>query len=116
MFAGRKNADSGIKNKKTVIGKNKTKKQQAKMGNVSCVCAAAAFGLLALAVAISFLEIGKAGALIGGMGASSIVLALMGIKASARGRREREKSHLTCWIGVVLNILLLVGLIIIYII
>lgn len=113
MFAGVRNADIEKKNKKVMA---KKKKKQAKQGKISCACATGAFVLLGVAVLASVLEITKMNALIGGMGASSIVISLMGIKASVKGRREREKSHLTCWIGAILNLLLLVGLIIIYII
>lgn len=103
--------------KKIVIQKSgRSKKPHAKMGKVSCVLACTSLGFLGAAVLISFFEYKEAEVLIGGLGASSIVLSFMGIKASVRGRKEKDKRHLTCNIGGISNILLLVGLVIIYII
>ena len=105
------------KEKKSISQKvSRAKKKHSKMGKVSCIFAGAAFLFLGAAVLISFFELKEANPLLGGFGASSIVLAFMGIKASMRGRKEKDRRHLTCNIGVVLNILLLIGLVIIYII
>ena len=50
---------------------------------------------------------------VGGMGVLAVILAGMGIRASVKGRREREKNYLTCKVGVVLNILILICLLMI---
>lgn len=118
MLTIKKSAKQNLKNEKTIMNQKskRTKKQHAKMGKVSCVLAGAAFGVLGLAVLISFFGYKEAEGIIGGLGASSVVLSLMGMKASMSGRREKDKRHLTCNLGLILNILLLIGLVIIYII
>ena len=45
----------------------------------------------------------------------AVILAGMGIRASVKGRREREKNYLTCKVGVVLNILILICLLMIFV-
>ncbi len=95
---------------------NGIKKKHSKMGMVSCGFAGTAFLFLGIAVMISFFEVKEGTRLIGGLGICSILLAFMGIKASMKGRRERDRGKLTCNIGMIMNILLLIGLVIIYII
>lgn len=105
------------KEKKIVSQKiGRVKKKHSKMGMVSCILAGTAFLFLVAAVLITFFELRQVKALVGGFGTCSIVLAFMGIKASMSGRKEKDRKYLTCNIGIILNILLLIGLVIIYII
>ena len=112
-------AELYLKNKKQ---QNKSKKkygymqrEHAKMGKLSCYLAGGAFAVLCAAVAIAFFKAGEAGVFVGGLGACSLILAFMGIKAAIKGKKEKEKRQLTCNLGVVFNLLLLVGLVFIYI-
>lgn len=84
------------------------------MGIRSCWYAAGAFLLLASAIVAAFILRGQNVGFVGGMGILSVVLAGLGIQASVKGRREREKNYLTCKIGVLLNGIILVCLLIIF--
>ncbi|MEE1085741.1 MAG: DUF6142 family protein [Schaedlerella sp.] len=116
---------SEIKKKQRVNDKEKrissynkagTKLRHSKMGKISCALASVAFAALGTAILISVVEYKEAQALTGGLGISAIILVLMGIKASKWGRKEKDRKYLTCNIGLIMNILLLIGLVIIYVI
>lgn len=85
------------------------------MGIRSCQYAAGSFALLLLCIVISYLCGGKAGGFIGGFGIIAFVIAACGLRASIKGRRERDKNYLTCRIGAVLNGLLALGIGIIFV-
>ena len=85
------------------------------MGIRSCWYAAGAFLLLAAAILTAFILRGQNVGFVGGMGVLSVVLAGLGIQASVKGRREREKNYLTCKVGVVLNVLILICLLMIFV-
>lgn len=118
MSENKKNSRQQRKKEKIISNQKigRMKKKHSKMGMVSCAFAGTAFFFLGCAVFISFFELTEVKTLIGGFGVCSIILAFMGIKASMSGRKERDKKYVTCNIGVILNILLLIGLVIIYII
>lgn len=116
MSENKKSAKQKKKDKNVISSQIKRKKKKhAKMGIISCVFAGSALLFLGMAVAIAFYGLKQVTFLLGGLGASAVVLTLMGIKASMRGRKEKDRRYLTCNIGLVLNILLLIGLVIIYI-
>lgn len=116
MAGNKKTLSQQQKRVKMIHNQNigRMKKKHSKMGMVSCMFAGAAFLFLSAAVMITFFELNGATALVGGFGVCSIILTFMGIKASMKGRKEKDKRYLTCNIGVILNILLLIGLVIIY--
>ena len=91
------------------------KLKHSRMGIYSCVYAGLAFALLLSCILTAFVMRGKTFGLIGGLGIISIVLAVLGIQASVKGMREREKRYITCRVGMTVNIVILLGLILIFI-
>ena len=79
------------------------------MGIYSCVYAGGALTILLICILAAFVMRGNTFGLIGGMG-MSIVLAALGIRASVKGMREREKRYITCKAGMAGNIVILLGL------
>lgn len=118
MSGIKKSSKQQIKKEKRIVSQKigRVKKKHSKMGMVSCVLAGTAFLFLVAAVLITFFELSQVKTLVGGFGICSIILAFMGIKASMSGRKEKDRRYFTCNIGIILNILLLIGLVIIYII
>ena len=80
------------------------------MGIYSCVYAGGALTILLICILAAFVMRGNTFGLIGGMGIVSIVLAALGIRASVKGMREREKRYITCKAGMAGNIVILLGL------
>jgi hypothetical protein len=102
--------------KKTEMGKyGQVQLKHSRGGIYSCVYAAAAFILLAAAVLFAFSQHGNSQGFAGGLGAVAVVAAAMGIRMSVAGRRERERKYRACWIGLALNVILLVFLLVIFI-
>lgn len=91
------------------------KLKHSRMGIYSCVYAGLSFALLLSCVLIAFVMRGKTFGLIGGLGILSIVLTVLGIRASVKGMREREKRYITCRAGLAVNLVILLGLILIFI-
>lgn len=84
------------------------------MGKNSCWLAAVAMVLLLVSIGIAFWMRGKTVGFVGGLGILSIVFTGLGIRAAIKGFRERERNYMTCRIGLIMNILILLGLIIIF--
>lgn len=118
MSGIKKSSKQQIKKEKRIVSQKigRVKKKHSKKGMVSCVLAGAAFLFLVAAILINIFELSQVKILVGGFGICSIILAFMGIKASMSGRKEKDRKYLTCNIGIILNILLLIGLVLIYII
>ncbi len=85
-------------------------KHSLRMGIYSCVYAGGALTILLICILAAFVMRGNTFGLIGGMGIVSIVLAALGIRASVKGMREREKRYITCKAGMAGNIVILLGL------
>ena len=83
--------------KKSGVKHKKPKQKQAGNGNLSCL-----FGL-AGCIAYAFVRRGEAPGIIGGITIISLILAGYGIYSAIIGFRERERSYLTCKIGIVMN-------------
>lgn len=81
----------------------------ARRGISSCVYAGIIFAALLLMIIISCVTKGNAPAWIGGLALVTFFGAWTGIITGIRGFKEREKNYITCKIGVVCNIVLLVG-------
>lgn len=79
------------------------KYKQSRMGILSCWSAAGALAVLAGGIACAFFMRGEAPGIIGGAAVIAPVLAVCGIRAAIRGFRERERSYLTCKIGLPAN-------------
>lgn len=71
----------------------------AKRGIISCVCAGISFALIALLLLVAYRQRGTAATYIGGLGLVALVLAGTGFYMGHRGLKERNKSYLTCKIG-----------------
>lgn len=89
--------------------------RHSRMGIYSCCYAGASLVLFLGCVALAFYMHGETAGFIGGIGILSIVLAALGIRAAVKGLREREKKYITCKLGMALNIVILLGLIVIFI-
>ena len=86
------------------------KLKHSRMGVHSCACAGGAFALLLISILAAFVMRGRAFGPIGGLGVLSVVLAALGIRAGARGLRERERRYIACKAGLAANALILLGL------
>lgn len=85
------------------------------MGVYSCGYAGGAFTILLLSVLLAFFMRGETGGYIGGLGFISVVLTILGIRAGIKGLRERDRNYITCKVGIAVNIIILLGLIVIFI-
>lgn len=106
------------KNKKEITGGRKSRKsplRHSTMGKHSCILAGVSVGIFLVAVWIAFVMRGQSVGMVGGLGILAIVVAGVGCKAAMKGFRERERNYLNCKIGMTLNILILIGLLIIFI-
>lgn len=81
--------------------------KQARLGVVSCCCAAAGLFILAGCVGYAYLTRGAAAGIVGGIAVTAIIVLLYGVRSAVRGFKEREKSYLTCRIGLPANALIL---------
>lgn len=119
MFGNGKDAEDRQKQKERK--KRGTRKYgQAKykhshMGIVSCSCAGAALVLLAGCILYAYLARGAAAGIVGGIAIVSLILSILGIRAAAKGFRERERNYLTCKIGLPGSALVLLLLLVIFI-
>lgn len=119
MFGNGKDAEDRQKQKERK--KRGTRKYgQAKykhshMGIVSCSCAGAALALLAGCILYAYLARGAAAGIVGGIAIVSLILSILGIRAAAKGFRERERNYLTCKIGLPGSALVLLLLLVIFI-
>lgn len=113
------------KNKQRERDKSRTRKKTRKygqarlkhsrMGIYSCVYAGISFALLLSCILSAFIMRGNTSGFIGGLGILSVVLAVAGIRAAVKGMREREKRYITCKAGIAANIVILLGLVLIFI-
>lgn len=119
MFGNGKDAEDRQKQKERK--KRGTRKYgQAKykhshMGIVSCSCAGAALVLLAGCILYAYLARGAAAGIVGGIAIVSLILSILGIRAAAKGFRERERNYLTCKIGLPGSTLVLILFLMIFI-
>lgn len=119
MFGNGKDAEDRQKQKERK--KRGTRKYgQAKykhshMGIVSCSCAGAALVLLAGCILYAYLARGAAAGIVGGIAIVSPILSILGIRAAAKGFRERERNYLTCKIGLPGSALVLLLFLVIFI-
>ena len=119
MFGNGKDAEDRQKQKERK--KRGTRKYgQAKykhshMWIVSCSCAGAALVLLAGCILYAYLARGAAAGIVGGIAIVSLILSILGIRAAAKGFRERERNYLTCKIGLPGSALVLLLFLVIFI-
>ena len=91
MMAGEKKEKKENKEKK----EKKEKIRQARQGKSSCM-----YAIFSLFVLV--------------LGLIDMMFTVFGIRAGLKGRQEPEKRHFTCWLGIVLNGLVLLVLIMIF--
>lgn len=119
MFGNGKSAEERMREKERK--KRGTRKygqanlKHSRMGIYACCYAGMSFVLLLGSISFAFFMHGETGGWIGGIGIISIVLTILGIRASVKGLREREKKYITCKIGIALNLVILIGLVAIFI-
>ena len=89
--------------KKSGVKHKKPKQKQAGNGNLSCLFGLGSAAVLAGCIAYAFVRRGEAPGIIGGITIISSILAGYGIYSAIIGFRERERSYLTCKIGIVMN-------------
>ena len=80
--------------KKSGVKHKKPKQKQAGNGNLSCLFGLGSAAVLAGCIAYAFVRRGEAPGIIGGITI---------ISSAIIGFRERERSYLTCKIGIVMN-------------
>ena len=119
MFGNGKDAEDRQKQKeRKKIGTRKyghEKYKHSHMGIVSCSCAGAALVLLAGCILYAYLARGAAAGIVGGIAIVSLILSILGIRAAAKGFRERERNYLTCKIGLPGSVLVLLLFLVIFI-
>lgn len=121
MSAGKRDAREKRREKEKERKKRGSRKygqakvKHSRMGIYSCVYAGLSFALILSCILIAFVMRGNTWGFIGGLGLMSGVLALIGIRSSVKGMREREKNYITCKAGLAGNIIILLGLLTIFI-
>lgn len=101
--------------KKSGVKHKKPKLKQAGNGNLSCLFGIGAAAVLAGGIGYAFFRRGEAPGIIGGITIISLILAGYGIYSAMIGFRERERSYLTCKIGIVMNAAALISFFAIFI-
>lgn len=88
--------------------------KHSRKGIVSCLYSVLVFAILSIMILISYITKGQIGILAGLAGLVSVVFAFKGFSSGLKGFKERDKNYITCKVGAVCNVLLLLGLIIIF--
>lgn len=119
-------AGKGVKDKRrerngsSLKSKNSLKYGQVKlrhsrMGVYSCFLGAGSLILLFICILSAFFMREKTFGFIGGLGFLCFLPAVLGVRASIKGLRERDKRYVTCRAGLAGNIVLLLVLVFIFI-
>lgn len=109
-----------LKNKNSLKSKNAPKYGQVKlrhsrMGVFSCFLGAGSLILLFICILSAFVMREKTFGFVGGLGFLCFLPAVLGVRASIKGLRERDKRYVTCRAGLAGNIVLLLVLVFIFI-
>ena len=92
----------------------KEKIRQARQGKSSCMYAIFSLFVLVLLILHAYTMREKTADIAGALGLIDMMFTVFGIRAGLKGRQEPEKRHFTCWLGIVLNGLVLLVLIMIF--
>ncbi len=120
MAAGKKDAERRQKEKERERKKRGSRKygqakmKHSRMGVGSCIYAGVSLILIILLILYAYLERGNTVSIIGALGLIDMILTILGIRAGAKGLREREKKYTTCRIGIAVNVLVLLFLIVVF--
>ena len=99
---------------------NKEKKEkkenirQANRGKHSCIYAVFSLLIFALLIFHAYTRREDTTAIAGAIGLIDMMLTILGIRAGLKGRLEPEKKHMTSWLGILLNGLILLLLVMIF--
>lgn len=85
------------------------------MGIWSCAYALGAAIVIFVAILLAYLKHGESAGYVGGIGILAVGLSIFGIQAGSKGLKERERKYITCRVGIVCNILILIFLIVIFV-
>ena len=110
MMAGEKKEKKENKERK----EKKEKIRQARQGKSSCMYAIFSLFVLVLLILHAYTMREKTADIAGALGLIDMMFTVFGIRAGLKGRQEPEKRHFTCWLGIVLNGLVLLVLIMIF--
>ena len=94
--------------------RKKEKIRQARQGKSSCMYAIFSLFVLVLLILHAYTMREKTADIAGALGLIDMMFTVFGIRAGLKGRQEPEKRHFTCWLGIVLNGLVLLVLIMIF--
>lgn len=107
MFGNEKSAEQRQKEKeRRKRGTRKygrTKFKNSRKGTISCISGAGAILILAGCILYAFIARGEAAGIVGGIVIISFLLSIWGIRCAIQGFRERDRSYLTCKIGLPVN-------------
>ena len=90
------------------------KLKHSKKGIQSCVMAGSVFVLLAVMLVTAYISRGGLAPFIGAVGLMTMLLSVVGCATGIRGFKEREKDYRTCKVGIVCNVLFIIGFIAIF--
>ncbi|MFQ8654633.1 MAG: DUF6142 family protein [Mediterraneibacter gnavus] len=110
----KENKEKKEKKEKTEKKEKKEKIRQARQGKSSCMYAIFSLFVLVLLILHAYTMREKTADIAGALGLIDMMFTVFGIRAGLKGRQEPEKRHFTCWLGIVLNGLVLLVLIMIF--
>ncbi|MFR6163934.1 MAG: DUF6142 family protein [Mediterraneibacter gnavus] len=113
-MAGEKKEKKENKEKEREREEKKEKIRQARQGKSSCMYAIFSLFVLVLLILHAYTMREKTADITGALGLIDMMFTVFGIRAGLKGRQEPEKRHFTCWLGIVLNGLVLLVLIMIF--
>ena len=85
------------------------------MGICSCGYAVGAAIAICAAILLAYIKHGESAGFVGGIGILAIGLSVFGIHAAVKGFKERERKYITCRVGIVFNVLILLFLVVIFV-
>ena len=112
MFGNEKSAEQRQKEKER--RKRGTRKygrakfKNSRKGTISCISGAGAIFILAGCILYAFIARGEAAGIVGGIVIITFLLSIWGIRCAIQGFRERDRSYLTCKIGLPVNAVALI--------
>ena len=92
-----------------------TQRRHAKKGIKACIYAFFVLFFLFLLIANSFVENGQVGLLMGIAGFMIFALSVEGTKMAVQGFKERDKNYITCKIGLICNVVVLLSMFAIFV-
>ncbi len=92
-----------------------TPRKHAKRGMQSFALAVIVLFLLFLMLASSFFSRGQVSTMLGALGLAAAAIAGMGVYLGIKGFKERDKNYITCRLGIICNVIVLLGMTAIFI-